>query len=312
MLSGAAAERKDSSEREEGQSPPIQPSGTQPSGTQPSGAQPSGTQPSGMQSSLTKSTVHILPPKKRKPKPKTKGESTSPFTGPSTVQPSGSELSPDLSSETEPPLLQPSGTEPSISELSIVQPSGNEPSNVQPSGNDPVSVQSSGTEPLTVLSPGTKPSTKEPSNDQPLGTETSMNQTSGTEPSSVQPLGTKPPDSQPLGAQSPLVLGKAPAPMPSFTSQGPGSSRITSPIRGATFKARTTTPVEEMTWAKHKEETTCPIKLARLMDMEERHRNGTWDGIPRGMAIVMCSDGHERLRRIVADEAEKDTVNYHR
>ena len=65
MLSGSAAERRDSSEREKGQSPLYQPSGTElslnhPSGTELSPIQPSGSEPSIVQPSDTE-TSHIQP-----------------------------------------------------------------------------------------------------------------------------------------------------------------------------------------------------------------------------------------------------------
>ncbi len=90
--------------------------------------------------------------------------------------------------------------------------------------------------------------------------------------------------------------------MPSFTSLLPGSTRIKSPNKEANLKAQTTTPVEEMTWAKHVEEITCPVRQARLNDIAERHRNGTWDGIPRGMSLVVDSDGNERLKKNAVNE----------
>ncbi len=96
---------------------------------------------------------------------------------------------------------------------------------------------------------------------------------------------------QPKEATSPV---KAPSsPMPSFTSLGPGTTRIASPVRGSNLKAPTIT---------HRDEITCPVQLARLNDIAERHRNGTWDGMPSGMKLVIGSDGHECLKRITTDE----------
>ena len=110
--------------------------------------------------------------------------------------------------------------------------------------------------------------------------------------------------------------------MPSFTSQRPGATRFTFPVKGATLKTpTTTTPVEEITWAKHVEETTCPVRKARLNEIAERYRIGTWDGIPRGMMLVVDGDGVERLQRITKDEgadkskdirkSEEDTALLH-
>jgi hypothetical protein len=79
--------------------------------------------------------------------------------------------------------------------------------------------------------------------------------------------------------------------MASFTSQRPGT---VSPDKGATLKTpTTTTQVEEM---------MCPVRQARLKDIVERQRNGTWDGIPRGMSLVFDSDGNGRLNRNTVDE----------
>jgi hypothetical protein len=100
--------------------------------------------------------------------------------------------------------------------------------------------------------------------------------------------------------------------MPSFTSQPPGATRFTFPVKGATLKTpTTTTPVEEITWAKHVEETTCPVRKARLNDIAERHRNGTWDGIPRGMMLVVDSDGNQRLKKITKDEGANKSKSQH-
>jgi hypothetical protein len=49
------------------------------------------------------------------------------------------------------------------------------------------------------------------------------------------------------------------------------------------------------------EEITCPIRDARTKEIVERHRNGTWDGIPRGFSLVADDDGSERLKRITKD-----------
>ena len=203
------------------------------------------------------------------------------------------------------PLNQPSGTE-----LSLNQPSGIELSLIQPSGTKLSLNLSSGTELSLNHPPGIEPSPIQPS---------------GSEPSIVQPSGTEISHSQPLGiqAQAPLSLGqpqvatgsvKAPAPMPYFTGCLPGTVRLLPPRKGkvtsvvtmsskgeSITKTPTKTPVGERTWAKHVEETTCPIKKARLMEIDERYRNGTWDGIPRGFSLVVDDDGIERLRRITKD-----------
>ncbi len=50
------------------------------------------------------------------------------------------------------------------------------------------------------------------------------------------------------------------------------------------------------------EETSCPVRKARLKDIDERYRDGTWDGIPSGMMLVVDSDGNERLKKITKDE----------
>ncbi len=50
------------------------------------------------------------------------------------------------------------------------------------------------------------------------------------------------------------------------------------------------------------EEVTCPVRDARLKEIVERQRNGTWDGIPRGMELVKDDDGNERLKRIKENE----------
>ena len=39
-----------------------------------------------------------------------------------------------------------------------------------------------------------------------------------------------------------------------------------------------------------------------MKDIAERQRNGTWNGIPSGMSIVVDSDGNERLNRTTVDE----------
>jgi hypothetical protein len=91
--------------------------------------------------------------------------------------------------------------------------------------------------------------------------------------------------------------------MPSFTSKGPGTTKIASPVRGQTLKTPTkTTPVEERTWAKLVAETTCPVRKARLMDIDERYRNGTWDGIPRGFSLVEDGDGIKRLKKMTKEQ----------
>ena len=74
--------------------------------------------------------------------------------------------------------------------------------------------------------------------------------------------------------------------MPSFTSQGPGSTRIASPIRGATLISPTkTTQVGERTKAREE----------RIAEMVRQQRNGTWDGIPSGFSIVIDKNGFERV-----------------
>ena len=146
---------------------------------------------------------------------------------------------------------------------------------------------------------------KEPSTVRTAGTDPSITEAAGAEPSHIQPSGTQallspPSDEQ---AQVPLPLGQpkeATSPvktlsslMPSFTSLGPGTTRIASPVRGSNLKAPTIT---------HRDEITCPVRLARLNDIAEQHRNGTWDGIPRDMKLVVDSDGNQRLKRITKDE----------
>jgi hypothetical protein len=42
--------------------------------------------------------------------------------------------------------------------------------------------------------------------------------------------------------------------------------------------------------------------MARMKDIIERRRNGTWDGIPTGMLLVVDNDGNERLKRITKDQ----------
>jgi hypothetical protein len=126
---------------------------------------------------------------------------------------------------------------------------------------------------------------------QTLGTEPLTTEASGKEPSHIQPSGIQAPISplsgeQPIRTTSPV---KAPsAPMPSFTSQGPGFTRITAPIRGATLNSPTkTTQVGERTKARE----------ARIAEIVRQQRNGTWDGIPTGFHIAVDSHGHEYLVR---------------
>ena len=166
----------------------------------------------------------------------------------------------ETTKEAEPPLNQSKDAQ-----LSLIQPSGTEPS----------TVQNAGTEPLTVQITGTEPSITETS-----GGEHSDIQPSGIQPSGIQPSGIRTESSslsgeQPIRATSPV---KAPAaPMPSFTSQGPGSTRIKSPIRGETLISPTnTTPVRERVKARE----------ASIAEMVRQQRDGTWDGIPRGFSIV--------------------------
>ena len=87
--------------------------------------------------------------------------------------------------------------------------------------------------------------------------------------------------------------------MPSFTSQGPGSSRITSPVRGATLKTPTTTPVGKGTRPMIEENT--PKQQARVDAVVQRQRYGepdgsSWNGLYEGMSLVIGSDGYERLK----------------
>ncbi len=168
----------------------------------------------------------------------------------------------------------------SLSPQRTIQASGTEPSPVQPSGTEPSITQTSGTE----LSP-VQPSGTEPSLIQPSGNQAPLSLTSGEQAPAPLPL------VQPLEATGPEKATSSP--MPSFTSQGPGAARIASPVKGATFKTPTITHVDEI---------TCPVQLARLKDIAEWHRNGTWDGIPRGMSLVVDSDGNGRLKRNTADE----------
>jgi hypothetical protein len=108
---------------------------------------------------------------------------------------------------------------------------------------------------------------------------------------------------QPKEARGPV---KALSPMPSFTSQGPGATRIASPVKEATLKTpTTTTQVEKGTRPMIIENT--PKHQARIDALVQRQRYGEpdgspWDGIPSGMRLVVCSDGNERLIRDTVDE----------
>ena len=145
--------------------------------------------------------------------------------------------------------------------------------------------QASGTEPLSV---------------QPSGTESLITEASGTEPSH----GEQPTPTSPVKTPS--------APMPSFTSQGPGTTRIAAPNREATLKSPTkTTPVEKGTRPMVEEKT--PRQQARIDALVHRQRYGEpdgspWNGLYEGMSIVLDSNGHERLsvnRTTVDEEAVK-------
>ena len=176
---------------------------------------------------------------------------------------------------TEPPPNQPSGAQ-----LPLSQTAGTEPLIVQTTGTEPLSIQPTGTEPLNV---------------QPSGTESLTTEASGSEPAHIQPSGIQTQVSplsgeQPTKTASPVETPSAP--MPSFTSHGPGSARINSPIRGETLRSPTkTTPVGEK--AKAREEG--------LADLVRRQRDGTWDGVPRGFSMV-----NERLvQNIKSKDAQK-------
>ena len=176
---------------------------------------------------------------------------------------------------TEPPPNQPSGAQ-----LPLSQTAGTEPLIVQTTGTEPLSIQPTGTEPLNV---------------QPSGTESLTTEASGSEPAHIQPSGIQTQVSplsgeQPTKTASPVETPSAP--MPSFTSHGPGSARINSPIRGETPRSPTkTTPVGEK--AKAREEG--------LADLVRRQRDGTWDGVSRGFSMV-----NERLvQNIKSKDAQK-------
>ena len=287
MLSGAAAEGEDSSKREEGQpslSQPsgIQPSGTQPSGIQPSGTQPSGTQPSGTQSPLTKSTVHILPPK-RKRKPKTKGESAIPLSEMSTA-----ELSTTEPSTNEPSISELSTTEPSITELSTTEPSTTEPSIDEPPTAEPSLIQLSGTEPSLI---------------QPSGNQAQA------------PLSL-------CQSQEAIGSVKAPAPMPFFTGSHPGTVRLLSPRKDKVTSVVTMSSKEEttrlaLTMTPRSEierramalmNVSTPRQQARVDALVQRQRYGEvdgspWNGLYPGVGLVIGDDGHESMK-MNADKAE--------
>jgi hypothetical protein len=152
--------------------------------------------------------------------------------------------------------------------------------------------------------------------DQPKGTELSLNTLEVTElsPIPIQPSGSELSIVQPSGSETshiqPQVAtgsAKAPAPMPYFTGHRPGTIRLLPPRKGkvttvVTMSSRGETTTKTPTITTPVEEITCPIRAARLKDIVERQRNGTWDGIPRGMMIVKDGDGNERLKAIPKDE----------
>ncbi len=51
------------------------------------------------------------------------------------------------------------------------------------------------------------------------------------------------------------------------------------------------------------------MRQAKLRDIVERQRNGTWDGIPRGMRIVVDSEGNDRLHRNAAVDVPEKSFN---
>ncbi len=198
-------------------------------------------------------------PRQEEPKSKAKREWPGPYFEPAydlwRLRPRKTETT----EATEPPLNQPSGAQ-----IPLSQSTGTEPLTVQISGTEPLTVQTTGTEPLTAETSDT-----EPSHIQPSGIQTQISPLSGEQPTKT---------ASPVKAPS--------APMPSFTSQGPGTSRIKSPIRGETLNTPTkTTQVGERTKARE----------AKIAEIVRQQRNGTWDGIPTGWHVVVDSCGHERI-----------------
>jgi hypothetical protein len=154
-------------------------------------------------------------------------------------------------------------------------------------------------------SPLYQPSGTELSLNQPSGTELSLNHPPGTELSPIQPSGSEPSIVQPSGSEPSIVQPqvatgsvKAPAPMPYFTGRLPGTVRLLPPRKNkvtsvVTMSSNGESTIKTPTITTQVEEITCPIRDARLKEIVERQRNGTWDGIPRCV---------ERLKRIPKDE----------
>jgi hypothetical protein len=140
-----------------------------------------------------------------------------------------------------------------------------------------------------------------------------LSQPSGTPP--IQPSGTQSPFTQSSGEQSPSCLSEgamaspspASAPMPFFTGRNPGTGRLLPPrkskaISVVTMSSNEETTLETQTTTTQVEGSERPKiventakQQARIKDIVERQRNGTWDGVPHGMHILVGIDGHERL-----------------
>ncbi len=48
---------------------------------------------------------------------------------------------------------------------------------------------------------------------------------------------------------------------------------------------------------------------ARINDVVERQRNGTWDGVPHGWHVSVDSDGHKRLHKNAVVNAAETQLN---
>jgi hypothetical protein len=79
----------------------------------------------------------------------------------------------------------------------------------------------------------------------------------------------------------------------------PRKGKVTSVV---TMSSKGESTIKTPTITTQVEEITCPIRDARLKEIVGQQRNGTWDGIPRGMMLVVDDDGIERLKRITKDE----------
>jgi hypothetical protein len=167
----------------------------------------------------------------------------------------------------------------------------------------------------------------------PSGTQSPLIQPLGTEPPLIQPSGTQTPLSQPSDEQAlaPLPLSQpqeatgskqALAPMPFFTGHHPGTVKLLPPRKGKAISVVTMSSKEETTQLAQITTTQIDGRIgpkivedtakhqARINDIVERQRNGTWDEVPHGMHIIVDSNGNKRLRRNAAVDATVKPVNY--